>query len=68
MKLTGDDMNESLKVLLQRARSVEMTPQEKERQRRSFAYGNAKIENDHVTREMIDEAAEKIARRRAGDR
>lgn len=28
------------------------------RQRRSFAYGNTKISNDSITREMIDEADE----------
>ena len=35
---------------------------EKEAQRRSFAYGNAHIENDRVTRDMVDEAAEKIGK------
>lgn len=58
-------MNEPLAILLERARRTQMTPQEKERQRRSFAYGNAKIENEHVTREMVDSAAEKIAKRSA---
>jgi hypothetical protein len=40
----------------------EMTPEEREAQRRSFAYGNAVIDNPNVTREMVDAAAEKIAR------
>ena len=31
-----------------------------EKQRRSFAYGNAAIDNPNVTREMIDKAAEEI--------
>jgi hypothetical protein len=35
-----------------------MSPEEKEAQRRSFAYGNAHIENERVTREMIDKAAD----------
>jgi hypothetical protein len=37
-----------------------MTPAEKELQRRSFAYGNANIENERVTRETIELAAEAI--------
>ncbi len=54
-------MPTEIETLLDRARSTSMTPTEKEAQRRSFAYGNAKIENDRVTRAMIDQAAEKIA-------
>ena len=34
-----------------------MTPAQEEAQRRSFAYGNTKIENDRITRQTIDEAA-----------
>jgi len=54
-------MSESeFQVLLEHARRVEMTPEHKEAQRRSFAFGNANIENEAVTREMVDEAAEKL--------
>lgn len=35
-----------------------MTSEQAEEQRRSFAYGNCKIENDLVTRDMVDKAAE----------
>jgi type VI protein secretion system component VasK len=35
-----------------------MTPEEQEAQRRSFAYGNATIDNPAVTRELVDEVAE----------
>ncbi len=42
-----------------------MTPAEIEEQRRSFAYGNANIENASVTRAMVDEAAEELARKRS---
>ena len=45
--------------MIQRAKGVGMGPAEAERQRRSFAYGNAKAENDRVTREMVDRAAAK---------
>ncbi len=51
-------MPEELKRLLEAARRVEMSPKEKEEQRRSFAYGNANIENARVTKETVDEQAE----------
>jgi len=51
-----------LQKLLEQVKKIKMTPEQLEEQRRSFAYGNTKIENDLVTREMIDEAAERIAR------
>lgn len=57
-------MSEHLQRLIDASRGREMTDHEKEVQRRSFAYGNAHIENDRVTREMIAEAAEKLARAR----
>lgn len=49
-----------LQQLLDETRHHVMTPEEKEEQRRSFAYGNTVIENPRITREMIDEAAEEI--------
>ena len=49
-----------LQRLLDEARNRVMTPEEKEEQRRSFAYGNANIENPRITREMIDQAADEI--------
>jgi hypothetical protein len=39
-----------------------MSRDEKEAQRRSFAYGNANIENARVTREMVHKVADRIAR------
>ena len=38
----------------------EMTPEEHEAQRRSFAYGNVKLHNDDITRAMVDISAEEI--------
>ena len=55
-------MTDKLEVLLEQAKKVRMTPAQQEEQRRSFAYGNTKIENDLITREMIDEAAERMAK------
>lgn len=56
-------MSDDLKDLLERARKIKMTPEQQEEQRRSFAYGNTKIENDLITRDMIDEAAERLTRK-----
>jgi hypothetical protein len=55
-------MTDQLAVLIDKARSVRMSPADEEEQRRSFAYGNTKIENDLITREMVDEAAEELKR------
>ncbi|HEX5453130.1 MAG TPA: hypothetical protein VFX06_05000 [Stellaceae bacterium] len=53
-------MSDKLLALIERARSVRMSPRQSEEQRRSFAYGNTKIENERITREMIDERAEAL--------
>lgn len=54
--------DEKLATLIEKARNVRMSPQDWEEQRRSFAYGNTKIENDRITRQMIDEEAEALKR------
>jgi hypothetical protein len=58
----------TLATLIEMARSVKMTPQDWEEQRRSFAYGNTKIENDRITREIVDQEAEALKRAEAGTR
>lgn len=50
----------ALQDLIERARSVEMTPDQKESQRRSFAFGNTRIENEQITRETVDRAAAEL--------
>jgi len=55
-------VSEELDGLIEMARTIRMTPEQAERQRRSFAFGNVKIENDSVTREMIDRAAERLSK------
>lgn len=57
-------MTVKLQKLIDASRDRAMSDAEQEAQRRSFAYGNAHIENDRVTREMVDEAAEKLVRKR----
>lgn len=54
-------MSKDLEALLEKARAVPMTAAEREQQRRSFAYGNCKIENERITRKMVDEQAEELA-------
>ncbi len=49
-----------LEELLERARRVRMNAAEREEQRRSFAYGNTKIENPLITRETVDQQAEAL--------
>jgi hypothetical protein len=53
-------MTTKLEDLIIAARRTTMTPQQQEAQRRSFAYGNTNIENDHVTRAVIDQAASSL--------
>lgn len=48
-------MTDKLEELVKRARTVEMTPDQLREQRRSFVYGNTHIENDRITREMVDD-------------
>jgi hypothetical protein len=48
-------MPKELETLVERARKIEMTPEQLRQQRRSFVYGNTHIENDRITREMVAE-------------
>ncbi|MBS0525813.1 MAG: hypothetical protein JSS04_19445 [Proteobacteria bacterium] len=52
--------DDNLQYLLEKSKNVKMTPAEVERQRRSFAYGNTNIENDRITRRIVDEQADKL--------
>jgi hypothetical protein len=54
-------MRDALKVLIEKARKVSMSPEQREAQRRSFAYGNTHFENEAITREMVDREAERLA-------
>jgi len=55
-------MNDNLKKLLEAAKTAKQTPAQLEAQRRSFVYGNTAFENNLITREMVDQEAEKLAR------
>lgn len=53
-------MTDDLRDMLDRASRVDLTEEQQEEQRRSFAYGNANIENELVTRDIVDQEAEKL--------
>lgn len=53
-------MKDSTDDLLKRARNRRMTREEREEQRRSFAFGNSNIENDTITRDSVKKEAETI--------
>lgn len=53
-------MTEKLNELLSKAKNVKLSPEQKEEQRRSFAYGNTNIENSRITRETVDREAEDL--------
>jgi Fic family protein len=54
-------MTRNLRELIEKARAIKMSENEQEEQRRSFAYGSAKIENDDITREIINDAATRLS-------
>ena len=53
-------MRPELEGLIEKCREIIMTPEEKEEQIRSLAYGNLKLHNPNLTKEDIDRAAEKL--------
>lgn len=53
-------MSEQLRELIEAARNVEVSPEDLDHQRRSFAYGNANIENSLVTPETVERALEQL--------
>lgn len=55
-------MTDALRDLIEAAKKAKPTPEQREQQRRSFAYGNAAFENELITREMIDREADKLSR------
>lgn len=50
----------TLSTLLDAAKRYRPSEAEREEQRRSFAYGNTAFENPLITRQMVDEEAEKL--------
>ncbi len=55
-------MQESISKLVEIAKTVRMSEKQKDEQRNSFVYGNTKIENDAITREMVEKIAQEVPR------
>jgi hypothetical protein len=53
----------SLSRLIELAKGVHMNAQQLDAQRNSFVYGNTKIENSNVTRELVEEISQRVPRR-----
>ena len=54
-------MSDDLKELIELASKVPESVEQRESQRRSFAYGNTHFENAKISREMVDRQAEILA-------
>lgn len=55
-------MSKLLKKLLEWARTHVVSDEERWQQRISFAYGNTKMHNDNITREMVEDQASEVDR------
>ena len=55
-------MTDALTKLIEAAKTAKPTPEQQERQRRSFVYGNTHFENALITRELVDREAENLAK------
>ena len=51
---------ENLRKLLDSTRGLKMDQDQREAQRQSFAYGNTKFENDHITRATVERASREL--------
>jgi hypothetical protein len=60
-------VSRELEVLLAASRDRTVTVAEQEEQRRSFAFGNTHFENERITRDTIDRAAEALEAEHAQD-
>jgi thioester reductase-like protein len=56
-------MSDRLKELLERNSKKQMSNEERESQRKSFAYGNTKFENEQITRETVERASRNLTAR-----
>lgn len=56
----------ALKDLIEATKAIKVTPEHKEEQRRSFAFGNTAFENSRITREMVDRQADILSQEKNG--
>lgn len=52
-----------LDEMIEKSKKIEMSSEDKEAQRQSFAFGNANIENSRVTRAVVKAAAQRVGQR-----
>ncbi len=52
--------DKDLEELVRQAKEWPVTDSDREEQRRSFAYGNTHFENERITRDTVDRAAESL--------
>lgn len=55
-KLTDDQLSKLLN-------GFEMSPEQKESQRRSFVYGTTKLANSEITEELVNEIGDKLCQK-----
>ena len=52
----------ALEALIAKAQKLQMDDNQLREQRLSFVYGNTHIENERITRKIVEEADDKVAR------
>lgn len=50
----------TLEELLEKARDIILSQSDQEAQRRSFVYGNTSLENPLITKDMVDQIANRM--------
>lgn len=55
-------MNDALKSLIDATKKLPQSSSDAEQQRRSFAYGNTKFENDDITWDIVNEQADALGK------
>ena len=59
-------MSGALNELIEATKGIVASSEQREEQRRSFAFGNTALENPRITRKMIDDQAEHLTREESG--
>ena len=55
-------MQASISKLVEIAKTVRMSDEQKNEQRNSFVYGNTKIENEAITKELVEKLSQEVRR------
>ncbi len=60
-------METSISTLIELAKEVKITEEDRRQQRRSFVFGNTAFENPEITRELVDAVDEEMEARESAD-